>query len=581
MKKRIISFLTAFMMVATVFAGGTVKAHAVVNEGGLLWHYRDVSNSAMTGVTSPAMDEEGQFIYMASAKIFYKINAKTGKAAGTVTLTGSVGYNKISPVVADGKAFIPLGAGKLEIVDVVNMKLLKTVQFADAESHKGHQTLTPAVYDEDSNSVYLGSWRRDYGGVYAKVSLTDYTSEIIAESEEGFYWAGACTEGEYVVFGSTSNGSDDLNTPSDGDAVLCAYNKSDGSLLETTLTDSGSVCTTVVEDGGKYYFVSKAGKLYEAEITDGQLKAAVKTKLAGKSTCTPVIEGGKVYIGYSAGIQVIDLTTGIVTATYPTPADVKGLAVVGEKVYCTYNSIPGGLYDATAGSDYFVPTDAAMQNYCISTIAVGDDGTLYYTNDSNNLMAVCEADKIPAPVVAAQKTVTPKLCGANDFKILWSIQKVDGYTVKYKVQYQKKGGSWVTYKKAATGSSCTKYDLVNGAQYRFKVTPYVVFNGKNITGTAKTTAYFYTLKAPKQPAVKRVSATKATLKWNKINGATNYKIYRAGKKNGKYTCVKTVSSKYLSAKITAKKGKGYYYKVRACKGTVLGQLSTAKYYKFK
>jgi outer membrane protein assembly factor BamB len=150
---------------------------------------------------------------------------------------------------------------------------------------------------------------------------------------------------------------------------------------------------------------------------DGQLQAAVKIKLAGKSTCTPVIKDGKAYIGYSAGIQVIDLTTGAVTATYSAPADVKGLAVVGDKIYCTYNNTPGGLYDATAGCDYFVPVDTAMQNYCISTIEVGNDGTLYYTNDSNNLMEVCDTDKLPAPVVAAQKTVTAKLCGAKDFKI--------------------------------------------------------------------------------------------------------------------------------------------------------------------
>lgn len=580
MKKRIISFLTAFVMVAAVFTGIPVKADAAVNEGGLLWNYRDVSNSAMTGVTSPAMDEDGQYIYMASAKLFYKIHAKTGKVAGTVNLSGSVGYNKIAPVVYADKAFIPLGAGKLDIVDTKSMKLIKTIQFADVESHKGHQTLTPAVYDKDTNAVYLGTWRRGYGGVYAKVSLNDYTSTVITESETGFYWAGACAEGDYVVFGSTSNGTDDLNTPSDGNATLYAYNKDDGSLLETVLKDSGSVCTTVVCDGDKYYFVSKSGKLYEASVANGQLKAAVKTKLAGKSTCTPVIKEGKAYIGYSAGVQIVDLATGAVTANYSAPADVKGLAVTGDKIYCTYNSEPGGLYDAAEGRNYFIPAEN-MQNYCISTIEVGSDGTLYYTNDSNNLMAVCDADKIPAPKVAAQKSVTAKLCGANDFKISWSTQKINGHTVKDKIQYQKKGGSWVTYKKAATGSSCIKNNLANGVQYRFKVTPYVTFNGKNISGNAKTTGYFYTLKAPKQPSVKRDSATKATLKWNKVKGATSYKIYRAGKKNGKYTCVKTVGSKYLSAKITAKKGKGYYYKVRACKGTVMGQFSTAKYYKFK
>jgi len=581
MKKRIISILTALMVAVTIMGGTALPVAAAAQNGALLWNYRDISNSAMTGVTSPAMDEDGQYIYMASAKLFYKIHAKTGKVAGTVNLSGSVGYNKIAPVVYADKAFIPLGAGKMEVVDTESMKLLKTVQFADPESHKGHQTLTPAVYDKETNAVYLGTWRRGYSGVYVKVSLDDYTSTVITESETGFYWAGACAEGDYVVFGSTSNGIDDLNTPSDGDAVLYAYNKTDGTLLETVLKDSGSICTTVTEHGGKYYFVSKAGRLYEATVNNGQLQATVKTVLAGKSTCTPVIVDGMAYIGSAADVEVLDLETGTVMQSYKVPADVKGLAVTGDKIYCTYNDKPGGLYDVTAGCDYFVPADTAMQNYCISTIEVGSDGTLYYTNDSNNLMAVCDVDKIPAPKVAAQKTVKIKLCGANDFKISWSTQKINGYIVKYKVQYQKKGGNWVTYKKAANGSSCIKYNLANGVQYRFKVTPYVTCNGKNITGNAKTTGYYYTLKGPKKPSVKRVSATKATLKWNKVSGATSYKIYRAGKKNGKYTCVKTVGSKYLSAKITAKKGKGYYYKVRACKGTVMGQLSTAKYYKFK
>ncbi len=577
MKKRIISIITAFFMAVTIMAGTAPSVSAESDQGDLVWNYRDSSNSAMTGITSPVIDKEGKYIYAASAKLFYKLDAATGKVTGKVTLTGSVGYNKIAPVIAEGKAFVPLGAGKLEIIDVNKMKLIKTVQFADAESHKGHQTLTPAVYDRDSNAVYLGSWRKDHGGIYARISMDDYSVTVLTESEEGFYWAGACTAGDYVVFGSTSNGLDDVNTPSDGDAVIYAYNKTDGSLLETVLNGSGSVCTTPVYNDGRYYFVSKSGKLYEAAVSDGELTAAVKTILAGKSTCTPVIKAGKAYIGSVSNVEVVDLTTGAVTESYKVPADVKGIAVQGDKVYCTYNKEPGGLYDVKAGKHFFTP-DSSMQQYCISTIAVGIDGTLYYSNDSNNVMAV-RAGYIAAPEVAAQKSVTVKLYGANDFQISWSKQTVKGHTVKYKVQYQKYGGSWVTYKKAATGTSCKKSNLSNGARYRFKVTPFVTFNGKTYSGTAKTTGYFYTLKAPKQPTAKRINSKSVTLKWNKVNGATGYKLYRSTKKSGTYKFVKNV--KGVSAKITAKKGAKYYYKVRAYKGNVLGQMSVAKYYKFK
>jgi len=654
MKKRIISVITAFFMTVTMMAGTVMPVMADTYDGGLMWSYRDASNSAMTGITSPSTDEEGKYIYVASAKQFYKLDAKSGELKGKVTLSGSVGYNKIAPVIAEDKAFIPLGAGKLDIVDTAAMKLIRTVQFADAESHKGHQTLTPAVYDRESNSVYLGTWRKGHGGVYAKVSLDDYSSTVIAESDTGFYWSGASVSGDYVVFGSASDGSDDPNTPSDGDAVLYAYCKADGSVLETILEGSGSICTSVVAENGKYYFVSKKGRLYEACISDGELRASIKAELGSKSTCTPYISGGKVYIGTASSVMAVDLETGKTVASYKAPADVKGLIVVDDKVYCTYNKSPGGLYDVTGSQNYYVP-HSSMQQYCISTIIAGNDGTLYYSNDSNNVFAVRDTDDlisagwgsisyktvsytgtarkpvvtvtykgetltagkdyiasyscniypgtanvtvkgtggyagvhyltfaISKPKVAAQKTLTQQLYGADDFKVTWSTQKVTGAAVKYKVQYQKYGGSWSTIYNGTTASSCKKANLADGVKYRFRVTPYVKVNGVTYSGTSKTTGYMYTLKTPAKPAVKRVSTKKATLKWGKVNGASGYKIYRATSKNGKYKCIKTVSG--TSVKITAKKGSKYYYKVRAYKKSgkniILGPGSSYRYYKFK
>ncbi len=461
------------------------------------------------------------------------------------------------------------------------MQLIKTVQFADPGTHKGHQTLTPAAYDAETDSVYLGTWRRDHGGCYVAVSMIDYSVKLLAESEKGFYWSGACTEGSYVVFGSTSDGTDDVNTPSDGDVVIYAWSKIENELIQTVLHDSGSICTSVVENDGKYYFVSKSGKLYEAEVYNGRLNVVVKSQLSGKSTCTPFIYEEKAYIGFNSGVEVVDLATGEILERYNAPADVKGLIVVEDKIYCTYNNVPGGLYDVRHEKDFFVPY-SSMQQYCISTIVMANDGTLYFSNDSNNVMAV-RAGYIPVPKVAAQKKVTAELIGANSFRIKWSSQTIEGFDVKYKVSYQKSGGKWMVYKKAATGTDCKINDLVNGAKYRFRVTPYVLSGEKTYFGEAKMTGYTYTLKAPEKLQIKRNSTTSATIKWNKVNGATGYKIYRATKKNGKYICVKSVEG--LSAKVTAKKGFKYYYKVRAYKRVgstdIKGPLSTYKFYKFK
>jgi hypothetical protein len=56
----------------------------------------------------------------------------------------------------------------------------------------------------------------------------------------------------------------------------------------------------------------------------------------------------------------------------------------------------------------------------------------------------------------------------------------------------------------------------------------------------------------------------STVKWKKVTDATSYEIYRATSKNGEYSKITTVSSSKTSYKNTKlKKGKTYYYKVRA------------------
>ena len=71
---------------------------------------------------------------------------------------------------------------------------------------------------------------------------------------------------------------------------------------------------------------------------------------------------------------------------------------------------------------------------------------------------------------------------------------------------------------------------------------------------------------------------KAFLKWKKNSKATGYEIYRATKKNGKYKKIRTIkkasAATFTDSKV--KKGKTYYYKVRAYK-TVKGNKANGKF----
>ncbi|MGN0527693.1 MAG: hypothetical protein ACI4IE_01065 [Eubacterium sp.] len=81
----------------------------------------------------------------------------------------------------------------------------------------------------------------------------------------------------------------------------------------------------------------------------------------------------------------------------------------------------------------------------------------------------------------------------------------------------------------------------------------------------KSASYTYYVRC-KTPTLKVKSQKKAvSLSWNKVSGATGYKIYRATSKNGTYKLIKTISSgsttSYKNTKLTSKKT--YYYKITA------------------
>lgn len=96
------------------------------------------------------------------------------------------------------------------------------------------------------------------------------------------------------------------------------------------------------------------------------------------------------------------------------------------------------------------------------------------------------------------------------------------------------------------------------------------FKGKKLELTDKVSLSGITADVtPAKVASLSVTAGKnsATLKWKKVSKATGYAVYRATSKTGKYKAVKTVTSgktvKYTDKSL--KKGKTYYYKVKAYK----------------
>ena len=107
---------------------------------------------------------------------------------------------------------------------------------------------------------------------------------------------------------------------------------------------------------------------------------------------------------------------------------------------------------------------------------------------------------------------------------------------------------------------------------------------KRILQLIRKTAYKAKVKLN---SVKNTKGRKAVLKWKKVKNADGYVVYRATKKNGKYAAVKTINKgkKVTFTNKNLKKGKTYYYKIKAYKKVngkkALGQFSAVKSVKIK
>lgn len=232
------------------------------------------------------------------------------------------------------------------------------------------------------------------------------------ENSKGYYWAGLAFSGNYGVI------ADDSGTVSTVD--------SETGKTVASLKIAERVRTTVLVDGSIAYVVSADGVLHKLSVgTDGTLSELGKVTFGCSSTSTPVLANGKIVVGGASTKSFMDGYTNKNTYHYGQLAvidaetlavdysickadgsyirqgtsgggDVKSQPVVsvqnGETyVYFTSNNNPGGIYRYRIGDDeaelLYTPA-AGDQQYCMASISVGSDGSLYYVNDSGKLFAV-------------------------------------------------------------------------------------------------------------------------------------------------------------------------------------------------
>lgn len=188
------------------------------------------------------------------------------------------------------------------------------------------------------------------------------------------------------------------------------------------------------------------------------------------------------------------------------------------------------------------------------------------------LSCIITISLFPAVASAANKPSAPSVTSASaksssSIEVKWG--KVSGAT-SYRVDIRKSGDE--NYKTLTSGTSSTSYTasgLTSGSTYYFRV------YAKNSAGTSERSATYMTHTkpaAPGQPSVSRDSESQLTISWNKVSGATKYKLlYR--KADGSNNSYVTLASNLTATSYTHKKlsaGTKYCYRVVAVRTGEVG-----------
>ena len=369
-----------------------------------------------TSVSDPLL--VGDYVYIAVGSKLYKKNVDTGETAegGEAALVSAIDSTS-RMVYTDGLILVPLSSGRLQALTVDTLTT-KWVTDALPDGTKGSQQSLSSVTVRDGYA-YFGSadadWSNSYGGYLLCVRLSDgkVMWNKANQNSVGYYWSGMAFVGGYGVIADDS-GTVSVVDPATGDVV-------------STLKVADRVRTTVLADGSTLYVASNDGVLHKLSVAaDGTLSEASSVKFGASSTSTPVLANGKIIVGgtsvdgftggwqgnteYHYGqIAVIDAATMKVENAvckadgnyirqygYDAGGDVKSQSVVSVQdgqtyVYFTSNNNPGGIYRYRVGdeeAELLYTPGTANQSYCMSSISVGSDGSLYYTNDSGKLFAI-------------------------------------------------------------------------------------------------------------------------------------------------------------------------------------------------
>ena len=506
------------------------------------------------------------YMYGASEVRYYDDNVKVGNTYYYMAkiVTGTDSYNKTSRVVetsAVAKVDCRLGTAELSVdrgakgADITvsdygaanqfdlyrstsktkgfkKIKTIYTPEYTDTTVKAGktyYYKVVPKYYDASTRAVSKGT-ASEVRGVKILMGTTELTAVQNTKSSVKLTWDKAAGANMYEVW----------------------YMRSDisGDRYKRAVATKGTSCTIKgLASGAEYSF-----KLKSQSVS------------GGKVICENVTYKW-LQTGYTESVRELEAVSSTVSAS----KDKKNLTIYTN---LKWNRVWGASgYKIFARNNYTnkleqvaVIKSAARNTYKFKNTGSSSKGIKYYSayvvpykGKKQGEMTSVSVNYIPLA-----KNVKAVRKSTSEVRVTWSaVPGADSYTV-YRMNPVLGTTQWLGQ---TTSTNFSDRKLTTKLEYTYFIQPSTIVSGVNCSidyEAAKQykAVYTHAVGTPKMSGASNTGAKKITVKWSSVTGAKNYVVYRATKKNGKYTKIGTTSSCSFTDKKAAK-GKTYYYKVAA------------------
>lgn len=369
-----------------------VNSKAPINKAELLWESFSNAPDSWGSVYAGTPILVNNYIYAVRNHKIESLDAKTGEVIASTPLCSQIGYYS-NIIYGGGMIFVPLGNGD---VQCFNATTLKSMYLIENPASLGSYWGVYGVMHYDNGKLYVGySNQRDYGG-YAVYDTLDPNIDdeyevvkplwITGEKDQSYYGSGAVTIKDMVVIGG------------DGGIVSVRNAKSGEELSKLQL--SGKIRCSLVYADGYIWTTTQNKKIYKLLLSEsGKITVAEEADLPNNSNASPVVTGGKVYVTggvWGAGFfAVYDMNLTLLAqekGENPFNTPTVSTAYDNVCVYFTENGPEGSLYMAEVTANNKITLTKIYtpehQQYSMSKVIIGSDGTIYYANDSGYLFAI-------------------------------------------------------------------------------------------------------------------------------------------------------------------------------------------------